>query len=82
MADYDSSISALKRLAYPTPRSLCYTAASQVVLNQIPQAKKTIRQLLRIAPSYTTEQFMSSVYYRLNEQKTALIDRLATAGLS
>jgi DNA-binding SARP family transcriptional activator/TolB-like protein len=82
MANYEDAISAMKRLTFPTSRSLCYIAASHVALDQIPQANEAVRQVHRISPGYSAAQFMSTVYYRLEEQTTALIDRLAVAGLS
>lgn len=81
-ADYEAAITSLSRLPVRQPRGLAFKAASQVALDDIGGATRTVEELKRNTPDYDIEQLRLLTYYRDPDATKALFDRLDQAGLS
>ena len=80
--DYEAAITSLSRLPVRQPRGLAFKAASQIALDDIEGARRTIAELMRNTPDYDIEQLRLLTYYRDPAATKALFDRLDQAGLS
>ena len=80
--DFEGAIASLTRLPVRQPRGLAFKAASQVALDDLDGAKRTVADIKRHTPDYTVDQLKLLTYYRDPAQTTALFDRLKQAGLS
>lgn len=81
MGAYPEAIGSLERLSFPTPRALAFLAASHVANGDLDRARTAVGKILHIARDYSVDQLMMTNYYRHEEDKKALRERLRRAGL-
>lgn len=82
MEDHAAAVSSLRRLSFPTPRALCFMAASQVAQGDLDGAKASIARLKRIDPGYSLGQIEMMTYYRDDRQQQRFLRSLSEAGLT
>ncbi len=82
MGDYEAAITSLSRLPVRQPRGLAFKAASQVALDDIDGARRTVAELKRNTPDYDADQLRLLTFYRDPAATKALFERLDQAGLT
>lgn len=80
--DHTGAVASLRRLSFPTPRALCFMAASQVAMDDVDAARASIEKVRKIDPAYTYDQIGMLTYYRDASRQDAFRRRLETAGLT
>lgn len=82
MEDYGGAIRSLRRLSAPSLRSMAYLAAALVASGQTDEGKAVVARIRQMASSFTTDDVLSTAYYRRPEDRDRLRYRLAKAGLA
>jgi adenylate cyclase len=78
---FDEAEAAGRALPFQTRRSRLYRAASRVALGDLNGARQIVVEALAAAPDLTTDYIERMEYYRDDEVKRQLVDRLIAAEL-